>query len=365
MAMKKTLALVFSLLLLLTGSVWGQDKVRAVGTAAVHGEKTDVARDKALDNALRNAVEEKAGVMVTGVTEVQDFQVKMDQILSESRGFVKNYRVLEEGRRGREYRVVIEAEVETGRLRDRMEALQLLMVRKEKPRLLLLFQGKGKAEATAEAVLTRVLMAEGFKLVDYTPQGGEGISAAVFRADRKAVASLARTSGAEVIILLALEDTPRSFKMGEIEVKSHEISLAHKIVNGDTGEVIASGVRTQKGDFKETVEAVSTRVGREIRDAVIQQWTSEVTNVVTIRLHVEGLKGYRDVDELNEALREGIKGLKQIYQRSYSRGEVEMDLEVRGTTRGVAEDLSVIRAGGRSLHVVEMTASRIAAVLRD
>ena len=107
-----------------------QDKVRAVGMATIYDNAIDIARDKALENAQRNAVEEKVGVMITSVTEVENFQVKMDQILSESKGFINSYEIISEGKAGNNYEVRIEADVGTGRLRDRMAAIDLIMARK-------------------------------------------------------------------------------------------------------------------------------------------------------------------------------------------------------------------------------------------
>ena len=80
-------------------------------------------------------MEEKVGVMITSATEVENFQVKMDQILSELKGFINSYEIISEGKAGNSYKVQIEADVGAGRLRDRMAAIDLIMVRKSKPRL--------------------------------------------------------------------------------------------------------------------------------------------------------------------------------------------------------------------------------------
>jgi len=101
--------------------------VRATGVATINNGVVDIARDKAIENALRSAVEEKIGVMIKSYTEVENYELKMDQILSESKGFVNSYRIVSEGREGNTYKVVIDAEVGVGKLEERMEALALIM----------------------------------------------------------------------------------------------------------------------------------------------------------------------------------------------------------------------------------------------
>ena len=82
------------ILILFVFTVGAQDKIRATGTATIHGGALDIARDRAIDNAQRNAVEEKVGVMITSFSEVENYQVKMDQILSESKGFINTYKIV-------------------------------------------------------------------------------------------------------------------------------------------------------------------------------------------------------------------------------------------------------------------------------
>lgn len=95
--MKKTICLIVLLCTSWMTPSWAaqeNQKVRAVGMATIYNNIVDIARDKAIDNALRNVVERVVGVMVTGSTEVENYQLKMDRILSESKGFVEKYRIL-------------------------------------------------------------------------------------------------------------------------------------------------------------------------------------------------------------------------------------------------------------------------------
>jgi len=359
--MKRSLLLVISLLFTISPLMThAQDRIRAVGLATIYNNAVDVARDKALDNAQRNAVEEKVGVMVTSVSEVENFELKMDQILSESRGFISNYQIVSEGREGNTYKVSIDADVETGRLKDRMAAVQLVMARKSKPRLMLILNGRQKAHAVAEASMTRYFLSQGFKIIDSSQSQKTAADFAALSQDSRALSSMARQYGAEIVILVHVEDTAKSFKMGDIEVKSHEVAISNKVLNGDTGEIIATANRTEKGEFKAAIEEAAVRTARQMREDILERWSRELTNTAMIKLHLTGLL-HEDLSVLKEKLKEQVKGLKQIYQRSYSRGAAELDLEMRGNTQGLAEDLGAIRVQDRKIRILETTPNRIEA----
>ncbi len=339
-----------------------QDRIRSVGMATIYNNAIDVARDKALDNAQRNAVEEKVGVMITSVSEVENFELKLDQILSESRGFINNYKIVTEGRQGNTYKVTIDADVETGRLKDRMDAVQLVMARKSKPRLMFILNGREKQHAIAEASMTRYFLSQGFKMVDASAKPKATPSFSTLASDARALSSIAQKYGAEIVILVHVEDTAKSFKMGDIEVKSHEVTISSKVLNGDTGEIITTANRTEKGEFKTAIEEASIKAAKQMREEILERWSSELTNTATIKLHISGLL-HADLSALKEKLREQVKGLKQIYQRSYSRGTAELDLDMKGNTQGLAEDLTAIRIQGKKIVILETSPNRIEAAI--
>jgi hypothetical protein len=52
-----------------------------------------------------------------------------------------------------------------------------------------------------------------------------------------------------------------------------------------------------------------------------------------------------------------------MQQRSYAQGQVELDLEVKGNTQGVADDLSVLKLNQREVNIQEITQNSIKASL--
>ena len=83
----------------------------ADGVGVIIDNNTALARDQAIQDALRIVVEQAAGVMVASETLVQNYEVLSDQIYSKSQGYIKNYQVTDEKTEQNLYKVTVQAAV--------------------------------------------------------------------------------------------------------------------------------------------------------------------------------------------------------------------------------------------------------------
>ncbi|MDO9287548.1 MAG: flagellar assembly protein T N-terminal domain-containing protein, partial [Thermodesulfovibrionales bacterium] len=67
--------------------------VEAEGYALITGDRKDIARESALNNAFRRAVEQAIGVLVESETMVRNFELLNDRVYSKSAGYVKKYSI--------------------------------------------------------------------------------------------------------------------------------------------------------------------------------------------------------------------------------------------------------------------------------
>lgn len=365
--MKKNLTLIaiFLLMIISLSPAHAQDKVISTGMAAIHRGVIDIARDKALDNALRNAVEEQVGILITSFSEVDNFQLKMDQILTESRGFISSYRAISEGREGDAYKVTIEATVGTGKLKDRMSAIDLIMVRKMKPRLMIVFTEPAPQNAVAETAMTRYFLSQGFRVIDAgaARKTGRPMPPPTSDGDARQVVNLAQSYGAEVVILGKLDLARRTFKMGDIEITANEVTLSGRVINGDTGEIITTDSKSRRGEVRAATEEAARELARSLKEETLDRWSGELTNIAVVKLIVSGIYTYRDLLHLKDQLSSEVKGFRQLHQRSYVAGEVDMDIEMRGNAQGLADDLAALTVKDRKIAVVEITPNAVAARL--
>lgn len=77
-------------LLFFTACAW------AANSTVMTGQGTT--KDEAIQDAIRNAVESATGVFVYSASEVKDFKLVRDQIVTASRGYVKDYKLLSESK---------------------------------------------------------------------------------------------------------------------------------------------------------------------------------------------------------------------------------------------------------------------------
>lgn len=359
--------IVLFLFLAFTSISLSSDRIRTQGMATIHHGAIDIARDKAIENALRNAVEEKAGVMIKSYTEVENFELKLDQILSESKGFVNNYRVISEGRENNTYKVLIEAEISDGKLKERLDAIALILTRKSKPRVMVLIDGDIKNAPLAESTMIKSFMSQGFTVVN--PRGTQGglykkEETKNITENKLALTKMAREFGAEVVIAAYIDLINRPFKMGEIEIVTSEVTISGKALNGDTGEIITAGTKSMKGEAKRSSEEAAKELAKYLSDRILEKWSSDLASFQTVKIIISGVNSYNDLTALKDLLMAKIKGAKRLLQRSYQEGVLELDLEVRGNTQGVADDLETVALDGKKLRIKEIMANKISAELK-
>lgn len=88
------------------------------GEALIVNNDLPKARRDALTEAFKNALQKAVGVYIKAKSKVENFELTYSKILSESEGYVKNYKILKEKTEDGVYSVEIEAEVSGEKLDD-------------------------------------------------------------------------------------------------------------------------------------------------------------------------------------------------------------------------------------------------------
>ncbi len=117
-------------------------EVDATGSAAIFSGNVASARNQAIVNAQRTAVEQGVGALVDSSTVTRNFEIIKDQVLTSSQGFVTSYKILSEGKTpdGGSYQVKIHATVSKELLEDRLTALRILHKKMGNKRVMVLYQ---------------------------------------------------------------------------------------------------------------------------------------------------------------------------------------------------------------------------------
>lgn len=376
---------------------WAQSQtVTAEGVAGIQGGNQGLARDNAIRDALRKAVEQAVGTMVASETLVENFVTVRDNILSRSQGYVQSYKVVKQEARGDLYSATIEATVAIGSLKSDLAALGLLQARVGKPRTLFMIAeqnigqeiavfwwswwGRGGAEfrgqsvemAVSETALKEEFLGKGFNVVDISAATGQFEVSNAYR-----IADLtndgARTFGkklnAEVVILgkALAKEGPR---MAGSSVGSYLADIRVTAVRVDNGQVLAaasgSGVArhvAQHTGGNAALEKAARDAAGKLIEQITNKWTAETSGGQLVQVTIKGLTGMKDLVTIKEVLRSRVRGVQGVIQRSFDNGVAVLDVDGQATAQEIGDELARNEFAGLDLDVTGATATTLEVVV--
>ncbi len=376
-----------------TSTVSGDVQVQtAMGQAAVLGGDKPAAREKAIEDALRHAVEMAVGTKVTSTSEVQDFQSKMDQVLTHSQGFVKRYEIVKEAMDGDVVQVTVKASISMAELDKDLQAMGLLMARKGTPRTMVLIaeQNIGMAAPAAawmkdkggqNALVSADLRIAENTILDSLKNGGfkqlidadiatekavqvGGITTEINASQARKLKSL---TGAEVILVGQVIATSRG-EMADLGPgwRSCTATISGRAVNTDNGDILSTGETTQNAaqldDLtcgKEAIKKASKVFAQDMIRKIGERWSQDVSGGNEIHVTVRKVAGFKQATDFRSALAHRVRGVKGVAQRSFSGGTQELDVTLVGSTEQFATELEAKKLGKFSVKVTGITANTV------
>lgn len=349
---------------------YAESNVVTVAGIAPYTLNDDVkARDTAVQDAMRKAVEQAVGTIVSSETVVEDYQVLRDNIYTKTQGYIQKYDVVSAGAKGNLYEVIINATVSVENLKNDLAALGLLHARVEKPRVLFMiaeqnigqeyyvFWWYGKSEfkgqhfdmAASETAMKEEFLSKEFNVVDISAATGKfEISNAYRIADLTDAGAreFGRKLGAEVVIkgkalAKAGPRTPGS------SVGSYIADITASAIRVDNGGVLASarghGVSRNISEVTGGTEALE-RAARELAGKMIDQiaakWTKEVQGGGLVQITIRGIEEYSDLANFKDTIKAQIRGVNAVYQRSVEGSEATIDVDYKGSAQQLADEIS-------------------------
>ena len=364
----------------------------AQGQAAVLDNDKPAARQKAIEDALRHAVEMAVGTKVTSTSEVQDFQSKMDQVLTHSSGFVKKYEIVNEGMDNDVVQVTVRAFIGSAELDKDLEAMGMLMARKGMPRTMVLIaeQNIGMAAPSAawmkdkggqNALVSADLRIAENTILDSLKNGGfrqlidpdiatekavqvGGITTEINASQARKLKSL---TGAEVILIGQVIATSRG-EMGDLGPgwRSCTATISGRAVNTDNGDILSTDETTQNAaqldDLtcgKEAIKKASKVYAQDMIKKIAARWSQDVSGGNEVHVTVHKVPSFKIASDFRSALTQHVRGVKGVSQRSFSGGTQELDVTLVGSTDQFAQEVEAKKLGKFSVKVTGLTANTV------
>ncbi|MBI1911314.1 MAG: flagellar assembly protein T N-terminal domain-containing protein [Deltaproteobacteria bacterium] len=359
--------------------------VESTGMAVITDNNVPVARDAAVGDALRKAVEQAVGTMVSSETMVENFQLLSDNVYTKTQGYIKSYTVTKEGQSQGFYQVTVKALVEVGTLMDDLNAMGILQKKAEKPRVLFMIAEKnighkyytfwwwGKSEfkgetvdiSAAETSLKQIFLNKGFNVVDMSGSTESFVVEDSFKVEdltKDGAKQIGKKLNAEIVVFgkAMAKEGPRT---PESAVGTYLADITLQAVRVDDGGVLASasghGAARHISEItggSEAIQKASSELGEKLIEQIVQRWSAG--HEITVRLR--GVTDYLRVVEFKNLLRGRVRGVQSVYQRRFENGEAIFEIESKVPAQQVADDILKL---GLSLRVLSTSPNTITVVM--
>ena len=372
MLMAAFLALVF------TGTGLARETPGDVEVVA-QGEAAD--KNGALLAAKRSAVEEGLGVVIVSETEVKNFEVKKDEIISRAMGAVKKYEILEDKQLPDQTREVkIRAVVSLASIQKDLMALKILMESMDKPRVMVLVEEKiGAARTTnCETQITDRLLELGFNMVDPAAvaallKSSDDLISRAVAGDKSAVVKIGAQNGAEVILV---GNVRVSSGADVYEMKSGQADISVQAISCADGKVLASqnahaaavhasleaaqAAAVQKASKKLVDNTKQGQVVTSLFDKIVGAWQDMANNGIPVRLKVANVTSVAAYNSLKTFVESADSHVAGVTGRGWTRPSCELEALYKGSTESLATALDGkdLPEGGK-LEVVSLSSGVI------
>ncbi|NQU03872.1 MAG: hypothetical protein HQ589_06975 [Syntrophaceae bacterium] len=333
-------------------------------------------KDDAIRQAQRAAVEKAVGVFVHSQTEVENFVIQKDKIMSRTQGYITRFTVLEEEKKSEEFYVKIEAEVSLDKIKDDLIAMRILLDSMERPKVMILVEEEytdmtPAGMSIAETEVSSLLASKGFDLVD---------KAQLEELKRRNQAKLALTGniaaakslgfdlGAQYVVVgkAVVQDIGEAYPGSGL--KSLQASLQLKLIQTNTGLVLGSVVKNGvaahispvTGASKALRISAQKAVDEYLLDTITSSFQEYLNNGAPIKLHITGVNTFKEYSLISsniETMEKVVTSKKGGWNKTG--GLLILDLRFKGTSEKLAELLDGSKFGTKRLEVTDFAPDKV------
>lgn len=371
----------FCLLALCAGSVSPAAEAEDEKTVTVEGyvfingmPVSTVMIDLAKDQARRRAIEMGGETVIERHTDVENFELVRDVMLTDTRGLLKSQ---EWGKykNGKEYMekdgrlyVTLKAVVKVGRIESDVPAITELLAQKGNPRLAVLVRqetGTGIDAGLVAGEINKILVDRRFYVMDYdTAMEAIGREADVmFDAPDKAALLAQRLPVDFVVVGDVHAEEAEPFSEGGEELHRHSVSIRFSVIDKHLGRLVGVVQRSfhTKGALagsaskrlQDALSATGKNVAEETLAALLNYFGYKTSHIELLLANATRAK----LDKLRGVLKDGLGGRQVFTIRSVRRGDAVVDFESQFTPDRLASFLE--EQEGVPMFVNDQTESKL------
>jgi hypothetical protein len=340
---------------------------------------------EALMAAKRDAVEKGIGTVLLSQTEIENFMMKRDMVITKTMGAVKKYDVISKTQASDGgYEIRINAVISRSTMHDDLAAFHILLESMEKPKVMVIIKENniGNDEPTncaAEAAIIKFLKSPyDFDIVDPSIVASIRTSEekmAKLAGDAASAASIGAMYGAEVVITgNAVSRVAENISYNLGGMKSAQADVTLRAINCTTGRIIASadahGAKVHISPNTAgtmAISAASTKATKNLLDAIIEDWNKQINNGVPLIVSIKGVSTFREKNAVVQTLK-SVPGVVAVHERGWNSESqlLQTDVQYKGNANGFCTkgDGFKMTSGGGSLAVTGQNGTRISLVIQ-
>ena len=352
-------------------------------TGAIASEKTVevegssfLSREDAMRQAQRSAVELAVGVFIQSKTEVENFAIKKDRILSRTQGYITRFTILGEEKAEGLYTVRLSATVSMDKIKNDLLAMEILLDSMERPRLMILIKEEyigmdNMGMCLAETEMSSLLAAKGFDLVDSAQiekiksldQSRQALAGNIAAAKRQGL-----DFGSQYVIVgkALVQDIGEAYPGSGL--KSLQASLQLKVIQTQTGlllgSILKNGISVHisplTGAGKALQIAAQKAVDEYLVDTITNSFQDFLNNGAPLKLHITGVTSfqkYKLVTSNIELIEKVVSSKKEGWNKTG--GLLMLSLRFKGTSEELAGLMDGLSFGKNNLEVVDFEPDRV------
>ncbi len=374
------LSVIFSLLTV-AESFAETETVTADGVATLQDNQA-ISRDNAVNDALRKAVEQAVGLMLSSETLVESGQMVRDSIYSKTQGYIKQYKIIKEQPSQGVYLVTVSAVIGVSELKNDLGALGLLQARVGKPRTLFVVTERhigsdalsvlpGGEIGAVEAAMKEEFSNMEFNVIDRRLLNDVVQVSPASELSNAVVREAGKKLNAEIVIKCTaqVKEGPRT---PGSPVGSYLADITASAIRVDNGQVLASGrgegrarhVAQNSGE-NSALDQAGRAVSKKLIEQIIAKWVVETSGVQMTQITLRGLKDTKELLKVKEFIAGQLRGVQNIIQRSYEKGTAILDVSAKSNAQQLGDELSVTNIPNFTLEITGITANTLEIKITD
>ena len=352
--------------------------VTSDGISKIVKSNTAKARGNTIDDALKKAVEQVIGTMLSSETIQQHSDTLNDRIYSHAKGYVQNFKVLSEKVTGNLYQMTVQATIAPEILKNELKRLGLIISAKNLPKVIIMVSesnsktgdsrywwGKEDDNLTVtEQTLIAKLLEKGFTVINHLSGREENDIPEEYRNDSlsdEVIREIGSIFGADLVIYGKALASFMDFTTNK-DIVTAQADISLKAVNTSERKLIATAINHESAahinEYYAGVEALkkaTEEMSERFLTKIIKTWSKTEIKGNAIKMVISGIKSYADFMTFKDILQNKVRGVTNVSQRGFSSGVATLNVELEGSSQNLADNLTLISYEDFAIDITGIT----------